>query len=232
METKAPETTREAGWPTDDAVRVRRQARRGQYDAATVDAILDDGLLCHVAFVAPDGRPMVIPTLHARDGDRLLLHTSSGSRLGQLAKEAPVPVSVAVTLVDGVVLARSAFHHSMNYRSVVVVGTASSVSSEASKFAALERFTDHVVPGRAAAVRAPTRRELAATVVLAVDLAHASAKIRTGGVSDEPEDLALPIWAGVLPLRVVAGDPEPDAELASSIPVPAHVRDHPLVADR
>ena len=231
MTTTAGPTTREAGRPTDPAVRVRRVAERGHYDAATIDAILDEALICHVAFVAPDGRPMVIPTLHARDGDRLLLHMSSGSRLARAARSTPVPVSVAVTLVDGIVLARSAFHHSMNYRSVVIVGTASTLTSEADTRAALDRFTDHVVPGRAAAVRGPTRRELAATAVLTVDLAHASAKIRTGGVNDEPEDLALPIWAGVLPLRLVAGEPESDAALPGDLPVPDHVRAHPLVAD-
>jgi uncharacterized protein len=218
-----------AGRPTDSGVRVRRIAERGHYDAATIDAILDEALVCHVAFVDPDGRPMVIPTLHARDGDRLLLHASSGSRLARAATKAPVPVSVAVTLVDGIVLARSAFHHSMNYRSVVVVGTAATLTSEAAKRAALERFTEHIVPGRAAAVRGPTGRELAATAVLAVDLAHASAKVRTGGVNDEPEDLDLPIWAGVLPLRIVAGPPQPDAALTDDLPVPAHIRDHRLL---
>lgn len=222
------ETTRDAGRPTDDAVRVRRLSERGRYDAATVDAILDGGLFCHVAFVAPDGRPAVLPTLHARDGDRLLLHGSTGSRLAVLARAAPPPVAVAVTLIDGIVLARSGFHHSINYRSVVIVGAARTVTDTAAKRAALDRFTDQVVPGRAAAVRAPTDRELAATEVLAVDLAHASAKVRTGGVNDEPEDLDLPIWAGVLPLHLVAGPPKPDAALPPSMPVPAHVRDHPL----
>jgi hypothetical protein len=215
----------------DDAVRVRRQADRGRYDAATVDAILDEALFCHVAFVMPDGRPVVIPTLHARDDDRLLLHGSTGSRLALQARVAPVPVSVAVTLADGIVLARSGFHHSINYRSVVVVGTARPVTGAAAKRAALDRFTDHVVPGRAAAVRPPSDRELAATEVLAVDLAHASAKVRTGGVNDEPEDLDLPIWAGVLPLRLVAEQPQPDPALAPSIPVPAHVREHPLATN-
>jgi hypothetical protein len=228
MDSTASLTTRDAGRPTDDAVRVRRVSERGHYDAATVDAILDEALICHVAFVAPDGRPMVIPTLHARDGDRLLLHMSTGSRLARAARTAPVAVSVAATLVDGIVLARSAFHHSMNYRSVVVVGMASALTSETDKRAALEHFTDHIVPGRAASVRGPTRRELVGTAVLAVDLAHASAKIRTGGVNDEPEDLDLPIWAGILPLRLVAGEPEPDAALAGDLPVPAHVRTHPL----
>ena len=221
-------TTREAGRPTDDAVRVRRLADRGHYDAATVDAVLDEAMVCHVAFVTPDGRPTVIPTLHARDGERLLLHGSTGSRLARWARIAPVPVSVAVTLVDGIVLARSGLQHSMNYRSVVVVGEASPVAGDAAKRAALDRIVDHVAPGRAAAVRPATRREIAATEVLAVDLAHASAKVRSGGVNDEPEDLDLPIWAGVLPLRVVAGDPQPDAALPDGVDVPDHVLAHPL----
>jgi hypothetical protein len=221
-------TTREGGYPTTAAIRVRRVSERGHYDAATVDAILDEALICHVAFVHRDGHPMVIPTLHARDGDRLLLHASTGSRLALLATAGPVPVSVAATLVDGIVLARSAFHHSMNYRSVVVVGTASAVTTDAAKRAALERFTNHVVPGRADAVRGPNQRELAATAVLSLDLAEASAKVRTGGVNDEPEDMDLSVWAGVLPLQLVAGDPQADAALAASVPLPAHVRDHPL----
>jgi nitroimidazol reductase NimA-like FMN-containing flavoprotein (pyridoxamine 5'-phosphate oxidase superfamily) len=230
MET-APDTTRALGRPIDAAVRVRRGAERAHYDAATVDAVLDEALLCHVAFVAPDGNPMVIPTLHARDGDRLLLHASTGSRLARAVVAAPVPVSVAVTLLDGLVLARSAMHHSVNYRSVVVVGTLTAVTSEDAKRAALDHIVDHIVPGRAAAVRSPTRRELAATAVLVLDLAQASAKVRTGGVNDEPEDLDLPIWAGVLPLRTVAGHPQPDAALAGDLPVPAHVLAHPLLAD-
>jgi nitroimidazol reductase NimA-like FMN-containing flavoprotein (pyridoxamine 5'-phosphate oxidase superfamily) len=221
-------STREHGYPTTDAVRVRRVSERGRYDAATVDAILDEALICHVAFVHRDGHPMLIPTLHARDGDRLLLHMSTGSRLARQATTGPVPVSVAVTVTDGIVLARSGFHHSMNYRSVVVVGSASALTTDAAKRAALDRFVDHVVPGRAAALRPPTRRELVATTVLSLDLSEASAKVRTGGVNDEPEDMDLPVWAGVLPLRLVAGDPEPDAALDPSIPLPDHVRDHPL----
>lgn len=225
---EAVTTTRAAGQPVDDAVRVRRLAERGSYDAATIDAILDEAMVCHVAFVAPDGRPMVIPTLHARDGDRLLLHGSTGSRLAQLARVAPVPVSVAVTLVDGIVFARSGLHHSMNYRSVVVIGEATAVTGEAAKRAALDRVVDHVAPGRASEVRRATRKEVAATAVFAVDLAHASAKIRNAGVNDEPEDYDLPIWAGVLPVRTVAGAPQPDPLLAADVDIPHSVREHPL----
>jgi hypothetical protein len=227
MEAIVP-TTRESGHPTDDAVRVRRLADRGRYDAETIDAILDEALVCHVAFVTPDGRPGVIPTLHARDGDRLLLHGSTGSRLAQWARTAPVPVSVAVTLIDGLVLARSGMHHSMNYRSVVIVGEATLISGGEAKRAALDRIVDHVSPGRAAHVRPATRREIAATEVLSVDLAHASAKTRTSGVNDEPEDLDLPIWAGVLPVRMVADAPQPDGALPADVVVPQHVRAHPL----
>ena len=223
-------TTRATGEPTVEAVRVRRGAHRASYDADLVDAILDEALLCHVAFVSADGRPAVIPTLHARDGDRLLLHGSTGSRLALAARRSPVPVSVAVTLLDGIVLARSGLHHSMNYRSVVVVGEATAISGEAAKHAALDRVIEHIAPGRAAAVRPATRREVAATEVLAVDLAHASAKVRSGGVADEPEDLDLPIWAGVLPLRMVAGTPRPEPDLPEGTALPEHVRRHPLVA--
>ena len=223
-------TTRATGRP-HDAVLVRRLADRGRYDAATVDAIIDEALVCNVAFALPDGRPTVIPTIHARDGDRLLLHGSTGSRLAQWTRTRPVPVAVSVTLVDGIVFARSGFHHSMNYRSVVVMGEATAVAEPAARAAALDRIVDHVAPGRAAALRAPTPRELAATEVMELSLAHASAKVRTGGVNDEPEDLDLAVWAGVLPLRIVAGDPQPDSALPPGTALPDHVREHPLAQD-
>lgn len=225
-------TTPDAGRPLDEAVRVRRVAERGRYDAATIDATIDAALVCHVAFVVADSRPAVIPTLHARDGDRLLLHGSTGSRLAQQARTAPVPVAVAITVVDGIVLARSGFHHSMNYRSVVIVGEATLVAEHTAKAAALDRLIEHVAPGRGGEVRPATRRELAATDVMSIDLAHASAKVRAGGVIDEPEDLDLPIWAGVLPLRLVAGEPETDAAVPPCVPVPDHVYNHPLITGR
>jgi nitroimidazol reductase NimA-like FMN-containing flavoprotein (pyridoxamine 5'-phosphate oxidase superfamily) len=196
---------------------VKRLPKRGVYDQAQVHAILDEGFICHVGFVA-DGQPYVIPTGFARSGGRLYIHGSAASRmlraLGQGA-----PLCVTVTLVDGLVLARSAFHHSMNYRSVVVLGQARVVDDPEEKTAALARFTDHIVPGRWDEVRQPTEQELKSTTVLALDLDEVSAKIRTGGPIDDEEDYALPVWAGVVPLRIEAGDPVPDTRLPEGIPV-------------
>jgi len=201
--------------PTE-RTQVKRLAKRGVYDHARVHAILDEGFICHVGF-AVDGQPYVIPTGYARAGDRLYLHGSAASRmlraLGQGAQ-----LCVTVTLVDGLVLARSAFHHSMNYRSVVVLGQARVVTDPEEKTAALSRFTNHVVPGRWEEVRQPTEQELKSTTVLALELDEVSAKVRTGGPIDDEEDYALPIWAGVVPLRVEADDPLPDARLPEGIP--------------
>jgi len=202
--------------PTD-RTQVKRLPKRGVYDQAQVHAILDEGFICHVGFVA-DGQPYVIPTGYARSGGRLYIHGSAASRmlraLGQGA-----PLCVTITLVDGLVLARSAFHHSMNYRSVVVLGQARVVEDPEEKTAALARFTDHVVPGRWDEVRQPTEQELKSTTVLALDLDEVSAKIRAGGPIDDEEDYALPVWAGVVPLRIEAGDPVPDTRLPEGIPV-------------
>jgi nitroimidazol reductase NimA-like FMN-containing flavoprotein (pyridoxamine 5'-phosphate oxidase superfamily) len=201
--------------PTD-RTQVKRLPKRGVYDQAQVHAILDEGFICHVGFVA-DGQPYVIPTGYARSGGRLYIHGSAASRmlraLGQGA-----PLCVTVTLVDGLVLARSAFHHSMNYRSVVVLGQARVVDDPEEKTAALARFTDHIVPGRWDEVRQPTEQELKSTTVLALDLDEVSAKVRTGGPIDDEEDYALPVWAGVVPLRIEAGDPVPDTRLPEGIP--------------
>ena len=201
--------------PTE-RTQVKRLAKRGVYDRARVHAILDEGFICHVGF-AVDGQPYVIPTGYARAGDRLYIHGSAASRmlraLGQGAQ-----LCVTVTLVDGLVLARSAFHHSMNYRSVVVLGQARVVTDPEEKTAALSRFTNHVVPGRWEEVRQPTEQELKSTTVLALELDEVSAKVRTGGPIDDEEDYALPIWAGVVPLRVEADDPLPDARLPEGIP--------------
>ncbi len=204
-----------------DRSRLRRLPKRGSHDAATIHAILDAGFLAHVGFVV-DGQPFVIPTLYGRDGDTLYLHGSAASRmLRQLG--AGVPVCVAVTLVDGLVLARSAFHHSVNYRSVVVFGSAHPVEVPAEKTRALRVISEHLLPGRWDDVRAPTAKELKATSVLALPIEEASAKLRAGPPLDEEADYALPVWAGVLPLALEAGTPIPDPRMAQARPAPAYL---------
>ena len=206
--------------PPSARATVRRLRERGRYDRETVEAILDEALVCHVGFVA-DGAPVVLPTLHVRVGDTLYLHGAAGNAM--LRAGAGRDVCVSVTLIDGLVLARSAFHHSVNYRSVVVFGRGREVTDEAEKVAALEALVDHVVPGRPAGVRGPNDVELRKTRLLALDLGEASAKVRTGPPKDDPGDLDSPWWAGVVPLRVVAGEPEPAPDLAPGIDVPDHV---------
>jgi len=188
--------------------RVRRVPARGAYDRATIDAILDEALIAHLGFVH-DGQPFVIPTLHARVGDTVYVHGSSASRAIRTLS-AGVPACLTVTLIDGVVLARSAFHHSVNYRSVVVLGTASLVEGPDERRRALEAFTDRLVPGRWAEVRPPSAQELKGTRVLAMPLEECSAKLRTGPPVDDPGDLDLPVWAGVIPVNTVAGAPVAD----------------------
>jgi nitroimidazol reductase NimA-like FMN-containing flavoprotein (pyridoxamine 5'-phosphate oxidase superfamily) len=201
--------------------RVQRTKTRAHYDHATVHAILDAGMIAHVGFCV-DGQPFVIPMLYARDGDALLLHGSVASRLvNQLG--AGIAASVSVTHVDGLVLARSHFDHSVNYRSVVAFGRARLIEDAAAKVDALSRFVDALIPGRAAESRPPDRTELAATNVLHFAIEDASAKIRSGGVKDNPADLALPHWAGIVPQRVVHGTPEPDERIAADAPLPASV---------
>jgi uncharacterized protein len=202
-----------------ERTRVRRLPERAAYDRATVHAILDEGFLCHVGFVV-DGQPYVIPTGYARVGDTVFLHGSTGSRLGL---RPGMDVCVTVTLVDGLVLARSAFHHSMNYRSVMAIGRTRPVTDPGEKEAALRALVEHIVPGRSDEVRGGDSRELAATAVLALPLAEVSAKVRTGPPKDDEPDYALPIWAGVLPLALTPGEPAPDPVLDPSIPTPAHV---------
>ncbi|HEU4396881.1 MAG TPA: pyridoxamine 5'-phosphate oxidase family protein [Actinomycetota bacterium] len=206
-------------YQTTERTRVRRLPERAIYDPATVHAILDEGFVCHVGFVV-DGQPYVVPTGYARAGETLYLHGSTGSRLGQRPGD---PVCVTVTLVDGLVLARSAFHHSMNYRSVTVLGRTRPVTDLREKEAALRAFVEHVVPGRSDEIRGGDRKELAATAVLAVALEEVSAKVRTGPPKDDEGDYALPMWAGVLPLALTPGAPEPDPRLDPAMPVPAHV---------
>jgi nitroimidazol reductase NimA-like FMN-containing flavoprotein (pyridoxamine 5'-phosphate oxidase superfamily) len=202
--------------------RVRRNPKRGRHDRETIDAILDEALIAHVAFVH-DGRPAVIPTLLARVGDEVYLHGSSASRAVR-ALQAGAEACLEVTLVDGIVLARSAFHHSINYRSAILYGTLRAVEDPNERTEALEAFTEKLIPGRWAHVRWPTRQELKGTAVLALPIAEGSAKIRTGPPVDEDEDYALDAWAGVVPLRISAGEPEPDPQLGPGIEIPDHVR--------
>jgi hypothetical protein len=200
---------------------VRRLPQRGHYDRETIAAILDEGLICHVGFVAL-GQPFVIPTIYARRGDRLYVHGSAVSRMLKTLAGG-VPVCVTVTILDGLVLARSVFNHSMNYRSVVVLGTATVVEGE-EKRAALETIAEHVAPGRWKEARGPNETELKATLVLSLPIGEASAKVRTGPPVDEDEDYALPHWAGVLPLALAASTPVPDPRLLPGTPVPPSVR--------
>lgn len=202
--------------------RVRRLPKRGAYDRETIDAILDEGLVCHVGFLE-DERPFVIPTLYGRVGDTVYVHGSAASRMLRTLAGG-VPACLTVTLVDGLVLARSAFHHSVNYRSVVLFGTATRVEDTAEKLRALEAFTEHMVPGRWQDVRTPTAQELKATSVLKMAIDEASAKARTGPPVDDDEDYALPTWAGVLPLGLTAGTPTPDDRLREGAEPPAYVR--------
>lgn len=204
-------------------VRVRRLPERGAYDRAAIDAILDAGLVCHLGFVT-DGQPFVIPTLHARIGDELYVHGSAASRAIRAAGGA-LRACATVTLLDGIVLARSVFEHSVNYRSVVVLGDARAVDEPEEKLAALEAFTEKLLPGRWSEARQPTRRELRATGVVALPLDEASAKIRDGGPEDgDTPDAELDVWAGVIPLVVRALDPRPTDDLKPGVPVPAWAR--------
>ena len=203
--------------------RINRLPKRGDYSRETIYGILDTAFLCHVGFVV-DGQPYVIPTGYGRAGDTLYLHGSAASRMLRTLAGG-VDVCVTVTLLDGVVLARSAFHHSMNYRSVVILGQAVPVEGEAEKTEALRVVSENIVPGRWDHVRKPTQQELKATAVLALPIAEASAKIRTGPPVDEEEDYALDVWAGVLPLAIKAGEPLPDPRLdANCAEVPEYLK--------
>lgn len=202
-----------------------RYRERARYDRATVHGILDEALICHLGYLN-GGRPVVLPTTHARLGESLYLHGSTGSGPMLAAKAAPsgLPVCVTVTLVDGLVLARAAMHHSVNFRSVVVLGAARIVDDPAEKLRAFDGLLDHIAPGRAADCRRPDARELAATGVLALDLTEVSAKVRTGEPVDDPQDCALPHWAGVVPLRLAAGTPLPAGDLDPAVAVPSYLR--------
>lgn len=221
---QAPPRPADAYAPTDRTVPTR-SANRASYDKESVHAILDEGYVCHLGFVR-DGAPVVLPTLYGRVGERLYVHGSTGSRPLRMTGQADpgLPVCLTVTHVDALILARSAFHHSMNYRSVVVHGIAHQVTDPDEKRLALDALVDHVVAGRAADSRPANTKELAATAVIRIDLAEVSAKVRTGGVNDEPEDLALPHWAGVVPLRKGYETPLADAELAPGTQLPDYLK--------
>ncbi len=195
--------------------KLRRKPARGAYDRATIDAILDEALVAHLGF-AHEHRPYVIPTLHARIGDTVYFHGSAAGRTIRTLSAA-APACLTVTLLDGLVLARSAAHHSVNYRSVVVLGAARPVDGLPERKAAVEAFTERLIPGRLREIRAPTLKEVKAIGVLALPLNEASAKIRTGPPLDDEEDYALPTWAGVVPIRTLAGVPVPDPRLADGI---------------
>jgi nitroimidazol reductase NimA-like FMN-containing flavoprotein (pyridoxamine 5'-phosphate oxidase superfamily) len=195
---------------------VKRLPQRGIYDADRIHAILDAGFLCHVGFVV-EGQPFVIPTGYARRDQELLIHGSAASRMLRNLGTG-IDVCVTVTLVDGFVLARSAFHHSLNYRSVVILGRAQPITDPAGKMEALKCFTNHVVPGRWEEVREPTEQELKATEVLSLPLTEASAKVRTGPPVDDAEDYAIPVWAGVVPVRMAAGKPVAAEGLMEAVP--------------
>lgn len=204
---------------------VKRLPKRANYEQDTVYQILDEGLVCHVGFVV-DNQPYVIPTAYGRVEDKLYIHGSPASRMLRTL-QAGIQVCVTVTLLDGLVLARSAFHHSMNYRSVVVFGTASVVSDPEDKLKALHAFTEHIVPGRWEEIRQPNRNELAGTLVLSLPLVEASAKVRTGPPVDDEADYELPVWAGEIPLRLVAGVPINDPRLQPGTvpsPIPINLR--------
>ncbi|MBX3296621.1 MAG: pyridoxamine 5'-phosphate oxidase family protein [Acidobacteria bacterium] len=205
-------------------IKVKRLPARGAYDRETIYSILDAGFICHVGFVV-EGQPYVIPTGYARIGDQIYIHGSSASRmLRNLAQG--VDVCVTVTHVDGLVLARSAFHHSINYRSVVVLGRAELVTDADEKYAALEAFTEHIIPGRWPEIRWPNELEMKATSVLRLPIEEASAKIRTGDPKDDEEDYAMNVWAGTLPLETVPGEPITVAKLPKGIEIPEHVREY------
>src|SRR5438128_5243708 len=203
---------------------LKRLPKRAEYDCDRVYAILDEAFICHVGFVV-DGRPVVIPTGYGRMKDELYIHGSQASRMLRALAQG-IDVCVTVTLIDGLVLARSAFHHSMNYRSVVVFGRASIVEARDEKLAALRALSDHIIPGRWEDVREPSEQELKATTVLTLPLVEASAKVRTGPPLDDEEDYELPVWAGVIPLRLAADAPITDPRLPAGIAPPRYARAH------
>jgi uncharacterized protein len=211
--------------PRSDRVRLRRKRERGSYDREAIDAILDEALIAHLGIVDEHGQPFVIPTLHARSGDVVYCHGSVASRTLR-ALAAGAPACLTVSLIDGLVLARAAMHHSANYRSAMLIGRARIVEEPEEKRAALRAVVEHIVPGRWDDVRAPSENELSATAVLALPIDEASAKVRSGGPMDDEEDYALAAWAGVIPLTSQAHAPQPDPRLREGIATPPYVTDY------
>lgn len=199
---------------------LKRRPDRGAHDWETIAAILDEGLYCHIGF-AGDGQPYAIPTIYGRDGRTLYIHGSSASRMMR-SLSADIPLCFTVTLVDALIVARASFHNSINYRSVMVLGTAQVVEDEAEKMRGLEVVTEHILRGRWADSRPPTHQELKGTAVLRMEVTEASAKVRTGWPKDEPEDMGLATWAGRIPLSLGAGPPQSDPQLAADVPVPPY----------
>ncbi|HEY6300826.1 MAG TPA: pyridoxamine 5'-phosphate oxidase family protein [Candidatus Binatus sp.] len=210
--------------------RVKRLPKRASYDRDAIYAILDTALVCHVGF-ALGAQPYVIPTLHVRIGDRLCIHGSAASRMLGAAAEG-MPIAVTVTHIDGLVLARSAFHHSVNYRSVVILGAATMVTDPVEKFSVMKGLVEHIAPGRWDHIRHPSDKELAATSVLSIPIVEASAKLRSGDPLDDEADYALPIWAGQIPFATTTLTPVADARLEASTPIPAYVNEYRLPANR
>ncbi|MEO6317591.1 MAG: pyridoxamine 5'-phosphate oxidase family protein [Acidimicrobiales bacterium] len=202
--------------PTD-RTKVRRLPDRGTHDRAVIDEVIDEAYVAHVGFVV-DGQPRVLPMTYGRDGDVLYLHGAVGNAMLRASIDAEV--CVTITLLDGLVLARSAFHHSMNYRAVVLLGVATKVTDEAAKRHAFEVIVEHVIPGRTQVARASNDSELRTTLVLALPIAEGSAKVRTGGPIDDEEDMDLPVWAGVVPLRLTPGEPIQDPQQTQVLPAP------------
>ncbi len=204
---------------------VKRQPVRARYDRKFVHAVLDEGLVAHVGIADDDGQPFVLPMVYARDGERLILHGSVASRVGRRL-DAGVAVCVTVTLLDGIVLARSAFHHSLNYRSVMVLGVARKITDESERRRGFTRLVEHVAPGRAAEVRAPSDLESRQTILLELPITEASAKTRTGPPVEDPLDLHDPDWGGVIPVSVAYGTPEADEHTAAGQAVPPSAIDY------
>src|SRR6185503_18130331 len=207
--------------PQTQRTTLKRLPKRGSHERETVNQILDEGFICHVGF-AVDGLPFVIPTGYARADDKLIIHGSQASRMLRALKTG-IDVCVTVTLIDGLVLARSAFHHSMNYRSVVIFGRAVPIEQREEKLAALFALSEHMIPGRWQEVREPSEAELQQTTVLSLPIDEASAKIRTGPPLDDEDDYAMSVWAGVLPMQLITGDPIADPRLPPNIEVPDYV---------